>query len=553
MGQQTIVQQQGDRMYDDASMAMDTSGTLWAAWMAGRSDQFEITHRVGNVWAPAQIIFPNDFEQNFKMRFAIAADDSFWVVWHRVVNGTREIYSCSGNGISWTPAQLVNTPNAEYDFSPMIGAGGGNVWVTWYRNNGNFSQSHVYVSHWTGETWAPEEDLTAGLPGYHWFSNVAVGSDGTAHVVWGDSDNGYIYYVHSLEQGGWSEPKIINPVPFQVAGASWPAPVICLDPAGTIHVAWVGQRVVSGTFEDWDIYYSHSDGSMWSAPLQVNPDDQLTDAYPDIRASAPNDVWITWYHGNPASATLDTQAMVVHWNGTRALGVYRIDNGEYPDNGLIGGLCLDALDNPWAIWSTIGENYGPGAVVYNHWDPTVAVEWTNLQASPANDSVLLTWWASPRSFSFFDIEKLSSGEFVFQSRVSDNGGSEYSWKDSPLSLGSWTYRLRGVRSDGSVAILGPVTADVGTTPKLLSLQLMSQDTRGGAVRLRMGLPISSSVSLDLVDVLGRRVAHQELESMPAGWHLVDMALPRPSPAAGIYWFQARTGTGHVAVSFLRQR
>lgn len=304
-----------------------------------------------------------------------------------------------------------------------------------------------------------------------------------------------------------------------------------------------------GSLEDWDIFYSAFDGSHWTVPKQVNPDNDETDAYPRLAVSAPDDIWIVWSEGNPASVG-DAGNKSVRWDGGQVIEVARLDNDEYPFDST-PRIALDFTGAPWVVWSTIDEDYGPGAVVYNRYDFNVPVELSGFQGRVGPDFVELSWWAEPRRFVSFQVqEELSSGFKVVDEIFGGNNGS-YFWRSSSLPPGDYTYRVQALSLDGSMQTLGPLSLNVGGAPDRMRLHLVRHDPKSSTVLLSVGLPYASVVGLDLIDVLGRQLAHHNLGSLPKGWNEVSVEVRDTSgrtPPNGVYWIRAKEDAVQITLA-----
>jgi hypothetical protein len=116
-----------------------------------------------------------------------------------------------------------------------------------------------------------------------------VDAHGTLHVVYAVplNEGRGIYYVRSEDSGAsWSEAQAI----FDAAAAGWAMadhPTLAMDPAGTLHVAWVqGSR--DGPFPPQGIFYARSTdgGQGWSEPRAM-----AEGAYDWPRMGAPLTGW----------------------------------------------------------------------------------------------------------------------------------------------------------------------------------------------------------------------------------------------------------------------
>lgn len=554
LGQEPVELEKGDEGFWSPTISFDSLGRAWVFFMASTPEingHFQYKYWDGSAWAPKRT-FPNSPGRKFRLRGMIGEDDQLWAVWHVDQDG-RDIVFSHGDGSTWTDVQLVHAPNSRQDFAPMIATGGGQVWVTWYGAKDN-EPYRVFASRWNGTAWIPEVELSAGIPGDHWFTDLTVDNEGRAHVVWGERTTRLIYYSSSLDGVDWKDPFAINPHLLGVAMADWAAPSLRADFQGNIHVCWVGRTILSdGSLEDWDIFYSRYDGTHWTAPKQANPDNDHTDAYPDL-CVANGKIWIAWYGANPATLG-PSPVLAVQWDGSKIIESYRLDNDQYTDDS-VPSVEADASGLPWVVWSTKGQNRSNGGVVLNRYSDLVPVTLTALEAHQVPGAVELTWWGSPGVFRSFAVERMEGGGFVELDHILDRGEGTHSWMDETPGTGLRTYRVLATRRDGRTESLGPISIEVGTSPQSLSLDIQRIDF-GDLLRLSVGLPTGSEVSLTLFDVQGKRMGSPKTALLPRGWSELSWELRSPSGRRlpnGLYFARvAAPRIGHVTAKVLLSR
>jgi hypothetical protein len=136
--------------------------------------------------------------------------------------------------------------------------------------------------------WADEVRLTdttgISLIGESHAKCLAVGSDGSRHVVWyDDRDGNWEIYYKSHDGIDWSEDIRLTD-----AGGVSERPALALDAAGNVHVAWSDNR--DG---NWEIYYKKHDGTSWGIDerLTTDADDSR---YVAIAAAGAGIVHVVW-------------------------------------------------------------------------------------------------------------------------------------------------------------------------------------------------------------------------------------------------------------------
>lgn len=144
----------------------------------------------------------------------------------------------------------------------------GNLYLVYPR--AGVSGLFYSVSNDGGNSWSfPVTISRAGSSASANYTRVAVGPDGTIHVVWTEFQlpDGWpplgVYYAHSTDGGvSWS-----NPV--QIAGPGFTQGNVAAGPNGVVHVAWNGMSGVHGRYHRW----SSDGGNTWSdADILKTPD-----------------------------------------------------------------------------------------------------------------------------------------------------------------------------------------------------------------------------------------------------------------------------------------
>ncbi len=170
---------------------------------------------------------------------------------------------------------------SQWQTPPSIGTDpSGNVYAVWedYRGGG----FDIYASRMAhnGSSFATNVKINDDVdPSKQSRPDLAVGDDGSVHVVWEDerNKNWDIYYANSTDGGITYGANVLVTT---VNKTNWQNnPTIDVDSSGTVHVAWEDNRDVN-----WSVYYANSldgfssntkvsedtlPGNQWSAALRV--------------------------------------------------------------------------------------------------------------------------------------------------------------------------------------------------------------------------------------------------------------------------------------------
>lgn len=239
---------------------------------------------------------------------------------------TDILYSRRDAGASsWPTATLAYTHHdsaGSQNPAIAVSADGQTDHLVWQENE---SATRSWVFYQRGQRsgadvlWGETISLTVGItrsvrPG------IALGPQGTVHVVWGDQTAGrkeqYVRYIRS-EDGGVSwgpsvrvsaDPVRINDdVPTDIV------PALAVSPSGAVCVAWHGFYLGMGVDAE-EIYVACSDdgGETWSTPVNVSRSREIISIRPVMAVGsngALHVAWEEWVSSDPGSGS---QIMYAH-------------------------------------------------------------------------------------------------------------------------------------------------------------------------------------------------------------------------------------------------
>lgn len=292
------------------ALALDGQGNPVVVWSEARKvgDPFELFVKrwTGTRWEQLGTTPLNVDPAGVASNFAVALDrtGSPYVIWNegRDAPSRQNIYLKHWTGQAWEQLGGALNPNHRelaYDFSLVLNEAG-EPQVAWSEKNEADPAFHLYLTHWTGQTWTvrAQDQQQVFQEGYIDQPNVILDPQGRLTVA--SSQDGQLRLRRWTGQA-W-EP--LGPEPINVT-TDGPAMAIfsslALDALGQVTVAWS---------EDMQLYVKRWTGSSWqqlgSGALNTDPEHFVTSSAVALDASgAPS---VTW--------TEHAQVLVRHWTGT---------------------------------------------------------------------------------------------------------------------------------------------------------------------------------------------------------------------------------------------
>lgn len=193
---------------------------------------------------------------------AIGPGGDVHVVWEAFTSPNWEIlYSRKPVGGVWTsPVNVSNTSGASN--RPAIAVGeDGSLHVVWH--DAAAGDWDILCSTKSADgSWSPASNISNNA-GWSFHPEIVVGGDGSLHVVWHDNTSGkwQILYASKPVDGSWSPP---TPV-WTEGGRSWFA-ALAIGGGGNLHLVWEER-----TPGNWEILYSAKPpGGSWLWPENVS-------------------------------------------------------------------------------------------------------------------------------------------------------------------------------------------------------------------------------------------------------------------------------------------
>jgi hypothetical protein len=127
-----------------------------------------------------------------------------------------------------------------------------------------------------------------------------------------------------------------------------------------------------------------------------------------------------------------------------------------------------------------------------------------------------------------------------------NEPQRYSFFDSPISSGTWNYRLKQMDLDGTIHYSEPISIDVltGVTDRQIPLEFSLlqnyPDPFNPSTTIRYALPFATHVSLSVYNTLGQKIAQLVDAEQSAGYH--EAVLRGDQLPSGLYFYRIEAGS-----------
>ncbi len=387
------------------------------------------------------------------------------------------------------------------------------------------------------------------------WTQVYTNASGFMDAIWMfDANNGFAY--GDPVGGNW---ELYNTTD---GGATWTA-APALAQNGT-EAGWNNAMYVSGSdiyfgTNNTRIYHSTDLGNSWTAQATTgnsnsysvwfnNASNGLSGG--DASLAATTDGGNTWTLNNalPGSGIIGSITGVGSdwWAARQTLDIYySTDNGaswtsQYtaPGSGAYNAMAKSRNGN---LIIAVRSDGGISSYVIS----ITPVELTSFTATSTNDgNVQLNWsTATETNNQTFEIQrKAESGSYVTIGSVQGNGTTtqehNYSYVDSKVEPGNYTYRLRQVDFNGSSAYSNEVNVKVNA-PLSFGLQQNYPNPFNPTTIIKYSLDKPGMVKLSVYNVLGQEVSTLVNNYKEAGYYTVNFnASNLPS---GTYIYRLQTG------------
>lgn len=180
-----------------------------------------------------------------------------------------------------------------------------------------------------------------------------------------------------------------------------------------------------------------------------------------------------------------------------------------------------------------------------YWDDVcleyvVPVELTSFSAVVNGTDTELKWvTATETNNQGFDIERMNAGGIFENIGFVPGFGTttepkNYSFVDTKLDAGNYSYRLKQVDFDGSFSYSSNVEVEV-ITPSTFTLEQNYPNPFNPSTKIKFSIPVETEVHLNVYNALGQEVAEIISSRLKEGYHEVDF--DATNLTSGIYFYR----------------
>jgi hypothetical protein len=222
--------------------------------------------------------------------------------------------------------------------------------------------------------------------------------------------------------------------------------------------------------------------------------------------------------------------------GTRGLPVSTQPSDESDVN-----VASDGAGGVYAVWIDNRGGTDPSNIWANHFGPDIAtaIAITLMSSDLQPDQVRLTWQA-PKTLRATVERHEMGGNWQTLGEVATDGQDRFSYADHSVTPGtSYGYRLS--YSEGtSIEHSAETTVLVPLAYTLALAGFRPNPVAGADLSIAFELPNTAPGTLELLDVIGRRIASRDLSGYGAGRYTERMGEGARVPA-GMYWVRLSHG------------
>jgi len=253
---------------DNPSVAIDSNGRAWAAWIAYVQGQDQVfAAPLGQ--PPAAVGKPG---VHFRTALARHGGD-LWLV---TASREGEVWNLAGarfDGRSWSGFDPLTATTGPKMFHRLALDSAGRLWLVW--QGWAQGRSEIHAKFYDGNLWSETRTVSANTANA-WEPSIAADAQGRVHFAWDAYDNGsYNIYLRTFDGKQFGPPQAVTSSPRFHAHAS----VEC-DALGRPWVAWeeagpnwgkdtgflVRQNAGQGLYEQREVRVAVFDQGRWMAP-----------------------------------------------------------------------------------------------------------------------------------------------------------------------------------------------------------------------------------------------------------------------------------------------
>ncbi|NVM31309.1 MAG: hypothetical protein HWN65_20895 [Candidatus Helarchaeota archaeon] len=264
----------------------------------------------------------------------------------------------------WTSAEVISTESTDDTLDPTIAIDwAGNLHVAWGDRTDTggagpdrdifYKRRSATTGTWTSaELVSTESNFRSTNP------MIAVDDAGNVHVAWYDSTNysgagpdvDIFYKCWNATTGNWTMTEVL----FIESTTDSYHPTIAVDESGNVYVAWDDETDYGGAESDMDIFYKcwNATTGNWTTTELVSTESDAFSSFPSIGVDEVGNVHIAWDDlTNYSGAGIDLDLFYKCWNVTTgSWTLTEVVSTESTDNSIWSTSVVDGAGNMHVAW-----------------------------------------------------------------------------------------------------------------------------------------------------------------------------------------------------------
>lgn len=295
-------------------------------------------------------------------------------------------------------------------------------------------------------------------------------------------------------------------------------------------------------------------GATWLSPVLINDDQSFNQYHPWCTVDqSTGQLLFVWYDSRNTGNDSTSVWMASSFDGGEKFNNFEVSEEPFkpkPISGLAGGYQGDYIgiaalnDVAYPYWADDRTGNYQGWMSVVNFDPPIPVELTSFAAVIVADNVQLNWsTATEINNQGFEIQRRTSdGEFEKVGFVPAHGTTTdvqtYSYLDSKVVIGNYTYRLKQIDFNGTFEYSDEVAVEI-TAPVEFTLEQNYPNPFNPSTVIKYSIPENGFVTLVVYNLLGEKVASLLNGLQDAGRYEINF--DASNLASGIYVYNLKSG------------
>jgi len=480
---------------------------------------------------------------------AAKSDGGFVVVWEDYRNGSANIYGrCFASDAKPETDDFLVNASSDPMLMPAVAADSiGSFVVTWLADESNDFNIYARKFNNNGVALMGPFKVNDDENGFQWFPAIASSSNGESIIVWEDKRDGNSnIYGQRLRSDCSKRAGNFRIDDAQGDNQQW-RPKITYGGKRFV-VVWEDFRNdPNGIFAQW------IDASLMAEGSNLKVDDNYPEGMkemPSAAISSKDQTIFSWQDNRSGYSKIQSYVYDESKNPLLQLQLTCSSESEEQFSSQVwlhGNITtLFYIDkNTSDSWQNIFANQ----VLFNY----LSVELIDFSANRIGNDVMCSWTTACESNNLGFIIERKSEKTVFHKIgfVKGNGTAvgtfNYSFLDTDLSAGEYSYRLKQIDFDGTFVYSDIVDIYVGAQPNCFSISQNYPNPFNPSTTIEYTIPEQSNVQIEIFNTMGHKIKTLVSGKQGPGTYFIlwdatnDNGLP---VASGLYYYSIRTKDFH---------